>query len=110
MSEVHFTPMNDRVLVRPDAAVEESSGGIVLPGSAAQKPQEGTVVAVGPGAQLRNHHNFIDGRYPMVTKVGDRVAFSAYTERLTIGDEEFILCREDDLYGVFRCQDDTEEE
>lgn len=100
-----FSPVNDRVLIRPDATDSVTPGGIVLPDRVVERPQFGTIVAVGPGRPLYNvpaaKETARGERYPMVVKEGDRVAFSSYTEKITIEDEEFVLVREDDLYGVF---------
>lgn len=101
-AKLKFTPINDRVLIRPDPTETQSPGGITIVESAQEKPQIGTVVAVGPGkptlASSVDHED--DVRFGMVVKVGDRVSFSSYHETFKIEDEEFVLLREDDLYGI----------
>jgi len=89
-------PLGDRVIVKGITAEEKSPGGIVLPDTAKEKPQEGEVVAVGPGKVLDN------GKVSaMDVKVGDRVVYSKYggTEVKVNGDELIVL-RQDDILGV----------
>ncbi len=89
-------PLGDRILVKPDPEEETTPGGIVLPDTAQEKPQKGTVVAVGEGALTE------DGtRLPIEVKVGDRVIYSKYggTE-VRDGDEEYVILREDDIYAI----------
>lgn len=86
-------PLEDRVVVKPIEAEEKTKSGIVLPDTAKEKPQEGEVVAVGPG-------KFEDGkRVPMEVKVGDRVIYSKYggTEVKVEGEEYLILSQRDVL-------------
>ena len=89
-------PLADRIMVKVLEAKEVSRGGIVLPDSAKEKPQEAEVVALGTGKKDE------DGkRIPFEVKVGDMVLVSKYggTE-VKIGDEKFSLLREDDILGV----------
>jgi chaperonin GroES len=89
-------PLSDRLIVKAITAEEKTPGGIVLPDTAKEKPQEGEVIAVGPGKQLDN------GKLsPMDIKVGDRVIYSKYggTEIKLNGDEVVVL-RQDDVLGV----------
>jgi chaperonin GroES len=90
-------PLNDRVVVRRSAEEEKSSGGIILTGSAKEKPNQGEVVAVGPGKTLENG----DLQAPAV-KAGDKVIFGRYADSNTIkdGDEELIIMSESDIFGV----------
>ena len=90
-------PMYDRILVRRDDQEETSSGGIVLPGSAMEKSNQGEVVAVGDGAI-----NDDGQRREMTVKVGDKIIFGKYSDSDTvkIDDEEFIIMREDDVRGL----------
>ena len=88
-----LTPLGDRVVLKRDEAETETSGGIVLPDSAADKPQRGKVVSVGEG------HVKDDGtKVPLTVKPGDEVIFSSYAgEEITIGDEDYLLLRESDI-------------
>src|SRR5436309_3299572 len=89
-------PLSDRLIVKAITAEEKTPGGIVLPDTAKEKPQEGEVLAVGPGKQLDN------GKVsPMDIKIGDRVIYSKYggTEIKLNGDEVVVL-RQDDVLGV----------
>ena len=88
-----FRPLHDRVLVRRVTAEEKTAGGIIIPDTAKEKPQEGEVLAVGPG-------RFEDGnRVPLDAKVGDKVIYSKYggTEVKLGGDELLILSARDVL-------------
>ena len=93
-SEVTFKPVGNRVVVDPQESDEQmSAGGIYIPDTAKEKPQEGTVVAVGPG-KLTD-----DGkRVPMEVSVGDTVVYSKYggTEYKE-GETEYLVLREDDI-------------
>jgi chaperonin GroES len=86
-------PLADRVVVRPMPREETSKGGIVLPDIAKEKPQEGEVIAVGPGRLTE------DGkRIAVEVKVGDKVIYSKYAgTELKVGDEELIILRESDI-------------
>jgi chaperonin GroES len=89
-------PLADRVIVRTITAEETTRGGIVLPDTAKEKPQEGEVLAVGPGKLLDS------GKVAaMDVKVGDRVVYSKYggTEVKLNGDE-YVVLRQDDILGV----------
>ena len=89
-------PLTDRVLVEPLEEKDVKKGGIVIPDSAREKPQEGKVIAVGPGKLDE------DGKkIPMAVKKGDRVLMPKYggTE-LNIDDKEYQIVREDDILGV----------
>ena len=84
------------MVVKPLEAEEKTKGGIILPDTAKDKPQEGEVVAVGPGRVLENGN-----RVALDVKVGDRVVYSKYggTE-VKIDDEEYLVIRESDLLAV----------
>ena len=90
-------PLHDRVVVRRKEEEEKTAGGILLPGSAKEKPNQGEVVAVGEGKALEN-----GTVRPMTVKVGDTVVFGRYADSNTIkdGDEELIIMSESDIYGV----------
>lgn len=89
-------PIGDKVIVKPKAEEEKTSGGIILPDTAKEKPFEGTVISVGPGKVLENGE-----RKPMSVKEGDTVIYSKYggTE-VTIEGEEYIILDEDSIYAV----------
>ena len=86
-------PLSDHVLVKPLSKEEKTEGGIYLPDTAKEKPQEGEVIAVGPGRMLENGN-----RVAPEVKVGDKVIYAKYggTE-VKIGDEEYLIMRESDI-------------
>ena len=86
-------PLGDRVVVRPLEAQEMKKGGIIIPDTAKEKPQEGEVMAVGPGAMGK------DGkRTPMELKNGDRVLYGKYSgTEVRLGDEDYLILREADV-------------
>jgi len=95
-SKVSIQPIGDRIVVERESSEETTSGGILLPDSAKDKPSRGVVVSVGTGRLLD------DGtRAAMQLQVGDRVIFSSYApEELTVNDNEYLLMREDDVLAV----------
>lgn len=89
-------PLNERVVVKPITVEEKTKGGIVLPDTAKDKPQEGEVVAVGPGRILEN-----GTRIAPEVKVGDRVIFSKYSgTEFKMDGEEYLILRESDILAV----------
>ena len=89
-------PLHDRVVVRRKEEEEKSAGGIVLPGNAKEKPQQGEVLAVGNGKILENG----DVR-PMAVKVGDTVVFGQYAgNTIKIDGQEVLIMNESEIYGV----------
>jgi chaperonin GroES len=89
-------PLNDKVLVKRLEAEEKTSGGIVLPDTAREKPRQGKVLAVGEGKRLEN-----GSRAPFQVKVNDRVLFTSYAgNEITVDGEEYLLMSEDDVLGV----------
>ena len=89
-------PLQDRVIVRRMEEERTSAGGIVIPDSAAEKPIQGKVIAVGPGKILDN-----GDRRPVDVKVGDKVLFAKYSgTEVKIDDEEYLVMREEDIMGV----------
>ncbi len=90
---VKLDPLGDRVVVKPSTKEEVTKGGIVIPDTAKEKPQEGTVLAVGPGRMTEDGN-----RIAMDVKVGDIVIYAKYggTE-IKEGDEELIILRESDI-------------
>ncbi len=91
-----FTPLHDRILVRRIEESETTSGGIIIPDTAKDKPQEGEVIAVGKGKVGD------DGKVrPLELKDGDRVLFGKYSgTEIKIDDEEFVIMREEEVLGV----------
>ena len=89
-------PLQDRVIVKRVEEDEKTKGGIIIPDSAKEKPQEGKVTAAGPGKVAD------DGKkIPMGVKKGDRVLFSRYAgTEIKIEEEEHLIMREDDILGV----------
>ena len=89
-------PLGDRVVVERDASEDITSGGIVLPDSAKDKPSRGTIIAVGTGKLLDD-----GSRSESQVKKGDRVLFTSYApETITIDDEEYLLMSESDILAV----------
>ena len=98
-SSVGVTPMNDRVLVKPLSAEEAgtmTAFGILIPDTAKEKPEQGTVVAVGPGKKGD------DGRaIPMSVKVGDRIMFSKYGfDEIKVGGVEYLILPESSILAI----------
>ncbi len=90
-------PLHDRVLIRRlEDAGEEIRGGIVIPDTAKEKPQEGEVVAVGEGKVLESGE-----KVKMSVKEGDRILFGKYSgTEVKIDDEEYLIMREDEILGI----------
>jgi chaperonin GroES len=93
-----FRPLNDRVLVKRIEEEEQVRGGIVVPDTAKEKPQEGEVVAVGDGKVLESGEQL-----KMAIKKGDRVLFGKYSgTEVKLDDEEYLMMREDDVLGILQ--------
>jgi len=89
-------PLGDRVVVKPTPTEEKTKSGIVLPDTAKEKPQEGEVIALGPGRVLENGQ-----KVPIDLKIGDKVLFSKYAgTEIKIDDVEYLIMRESDILGV----------
>ena len=89
-------PLNDRVMVMRVEKQQKTAGGIIIPDTAKEKPQEGKIVAVGPGKPDDNGK-----RIPLEVKEGDRILFSKYAgTEIKIDGEEHIFMREDDILGI----------
>ena len=89
-------PLGDRIVVKALEADEKTSGGIVLPDSAKERPQTGEVLAVGPGKTLDN-----GSVAAMEVKVGDKVVYSKYGgSEIKVGGQEVIILRQDDVLGI----------
>lgn len=93
---MQIRPLHDRVIVKRRAVETTTASGIVLPDSAGEKPDQGEVLAVGPGKRDN------DGKLiPMQVKVGDRVLFGKYSgQSVKVDGEELLVMREDDIMGV----------
>lgn len=89
-------PLHDKVLLKRTGEEEKTKGGIIIPDSAKEKPQEGQIVAVGQGKRME------DGKViPLQVKQGDRVLFAKYSgTEVKVGGEEHIILSEDDLLGI----------
>ncbi len=91
-----FRPLHDRVVVRRLEQEEKTAGGIIIPDTAKEKPHEGEVVAVGPGA--RDEHGALQ---PLDLKAGDRVLFGKWSgTEVKIDGEELMIMKESDVMGV----------
>ena len=95
-TKVNLQPLGDRVVVQRAESEETTAGGIVLPDSAKDKPSRGIVLSVGEGRMLK------DGtRAPLQVKEGDRILFTSYgPEEMRVGEEEYLLMREDDVLAI----------
>jgi chaperonin GroES len=95
-SKTRLQPLGDRVVVEREESETRTSGGILLPDSAKNKPARGTVVSVGDGKLCD------DGkRKPLQVKPGDRVLFTSYAgEQFKVGDQELLLMHEEDILAV----------
>ena len=91
-----FRPFYDRVLIESLESEEKTAGGIIIPDTAKEKPQEGKVIAVGPGAKSE------DGKtIPMDVKVGDRVLFGKWSgTEVKVDGKEYSIMKESDIMGV----------
>ncbi len=89
---VNITPLHDRVLVRRLEEKETATGGIIIPDTAKEKPQEGEVIAVGAGKIEKGH------RVPLDVKPGDRILFGKYPGNdIKIEDREYLILREEEI-------------
>ncbi|MEH0156655.1 co-chaperone GroES [Limibacter armeniacum] len=91
MSTVNIKPLADRVLVEPAAAETTTASGIIIPDNAKEKPQKGTVVAVGPGTK----------DVEMTVKIGDTVLYGKYAgTELNVEGKDFLIMREADIFAI----------
>jgi chaperonin GroES len=89
--KVNITPLHDRVIVKPAAAEEKSAGGIIIPDTAKEKPQRGTVVAAGPGKKDE----------PMTVKAGDTILYGKYAgTEISLEGQDYLIMRESDILAV----------
>ena len=91
-----FKPLGDRILLKTLEAKEQTKGGILLPDSAKEKPQEGEIIAVGEGKKSD------DGKViPVSLKVGDKVLYGKYSgTEVSIDGDDYLIVREDDVLGI----------
>lgn len=88
---VNITPLHDRVIVKPAPAEEKTAGGIIIPDTAKEKPQRGTVVAAGPGKKDE----------PMTVKAGDTILYGKYAgTEVSFEGEDYLIMRESDILAV----------
>lgn len=91
MSKVNIKPLADRVLIKPTPAETKTASGIIIPDSAKEKPQKGTVIAVGKGTKDE----------PMTVKVKDTVLYGKYAgTELTVDDTDYLIMRESDIFAI----------
>jgi chaperonin GroES len=91
MGKVSIKPLQDRVLVKPADAEEKTAGGIIIPDTAKEKPQKGTVMAVGPGKKDE----------PTTVKTGDNILYGKYSgTEITVDGEDYLIMRESDILAV----------
>ncbi len=89
--KLQVTPLHDRVIVKPAAAEEKTAGGIIIPDTAKEKPQRGSIVAVGTGKKDE----------PMTVKVGDNVLYGKYAgTEITIDGQDLLIMRESDILAI----------
>ena len=93
---MHFRPLHDRVVVRRIEAEEKTSGGIIIPDTAKEKPQEGEVVSVGPG--LRDEAGNL---VALSVQAGDRILFGKWSgTEVKIAGEDLLIMKESDILGI----------
>jgi chaperonin GroES len=91
MTQVNVKPLADRVLIEPSAAEKTTAGGIIIPDTAKEKPQRGTVVAVGPGKKDE----------PVTVKVGDLVLYGKYAgTEISVEGKDYLIMRESDIVAI----------
>ena len=97
-TKVKIQPLGDRVIVKPLELKEVKKGGIIIPDTAKEKPQEGEIIAVGKGKVAD------DGKLvPMEVKAGDKVLYGKYSgTEVKINDEEYLIMREEDILGIVK--------
>lgn len=91
MTQVNVKPLADRVLIEPAAAEQKTAGGIIIPDTAKEKPQRGTVVAIGPGKKDE----------PLTVKVGDMVLYGKYAgTEISVEGHDYLIMRESDIVAI----------
>jgi chaperonin GroES len=98
LTKVKLQPLGDRVLVQAVEVKEEKKGGIIIPDTAKEKPQEGTVIATGKGKTTE------DGKVlPMDVKTGDKVLYGKYSgSEIKINGEEYLIMHQEDILGILK--------
>jgi len=93
---MNVKPLGDRVIIQPFEGLEKTKGGILIPDTAKEKPQEGKIVAVGTGKKTD------DGKViPLSVKVGDKVLYGKYSgTNITIDGEEYLIVREEEIVAI----------
>lgn len=98
MAEVKIQPLGDRVLVKAVETKEVRKGGIIIPDTAKEKPQEGEIIAAGPGKMTEEGK-----RLAMDVKSGDKILYGKYSgTEIKIDDVEYLIMHQDDILGVLR--------
>ena len=98
MSKTSFTPLHDRILVRRVEEGESIRGGIIIPDSAKEKPQQGEVISVGKGKS--NDEGKV---FPLDVKTGDKILFGKYSgTEIKIDGEELLIMREEEVLGILK--------
>ena len=98
LTKVTIQPLGDRVLVKPLEKGEERKGGIIIPDTAKEKPQEGKIVSAGPGKRDDSGKLI-----PMDVKAGDRILYGKYSgTEIKIDDEELLIMHQDDILGILK--------
>ncbi|MDN2579484.1 co-chaperone GroES [Aquibium sp. ELW1220] len=96
MSETNFRPLHDRVVVRRVQSEEKTKGGIIIPDTAKEKPQEGEIIAVGSGAR-----DEAGKLVPLDVKAGDRVLFGKWSgTEVKLNGEDLLIMKESDIMGI----------
>lgn len=91
MSKLNIKPLADRVVIEPSPAETKTASGIIIPDSAKEKPQEGTIVAVGPGKKDE----------PLTVSVGDKVLYGKYSgTELKLEGKDYLIMRESDIFAI----------
>jgi chaperonin GroES len=91
MAKLNIKPLADRVIIKPAAAEAKTAGGIIIPDTAKEKPQKGTVVAVGPGTKDN----------PVTVKAGDKVLYGKYSgTEISFEDNDYLIMRESDIVAI----------
>ena len=95
---MNLVPLHDRVIVKPSQPEEVTSGGIIIPDTAKEKPQQGQIIAVGEGKQTE------DGKVmPLRVKVGDNVLYGKYSgTEIAIEGEDHLMMRESDIFAIIK--------
>ena len=98
LSKVKIQPLGDRVLVKPAEAKEMKRGGIIIPDSAKEKPQEGIIAACGKGKTTE------DGKViALDVKVGDKILYGKYSgSEIKLDDEDYLIMHQDDILGILK--------